>query len=561
MTQFRSLLRASARGAAALAALLSLGAAAQSQRVEILFEDRVLPEPRVWWLVGTESRPVTVVWLQPRQASIFDPVPVPGTGVPATPQPGPVPCPLCVPAAPATPTAPVPATALPERPGRLAGHDLSSLLEPSSVLDLHVKHPEWQIERLPDAPPPPPPPPLPPPPPPLSEPCDGFYGEDFQPVTGRVRHQRPDVPRPAKGVVVTDTHYRTCVVRATAHASEPPVGFARNDYSRRQAFNVDNTLFIVSAQDGFFHLYDANSLQHIRRIDGMDSGSEPQWHPGEPDLIRYFPRGGGLQIREINVWTSANRALATMPALPWPDAARAWTRWEGSPSSDHRYWCLMAETANFAMRGVFVYDLVENRILGSRSISAKPDHTSMSPSGRWCVVSSVGGTGTVAWNRTMTQSVQLHATSEHSDIAVGADGNDYYVFLDYQSHAGDLVMVNIDTGVRTTLFETYINGTGTAYHVSGKNFDQPGWVLISTYAASTSNHLWLHEKIMAVELAPNPTIVNLAHHHSRFNEYWTEPHASVNRDFTRVLFNSNWGTNSSTDVDAYLIQLPPDLLD
>jgi len=30
----------------------------------------------------------------------------------------------------------------------------------------------------------------------------------------------------------------------------------------------------------------------------------------------------------------------------------------------------------------------------------------------------------------------------------------------------------------------------------------------------------------------------------------------VNRDFTKVLFNSNWNVNTDTDVDAYMIEIP-----
>ena len=61
---------------------------------------------------------------------------------------------------------------------------------------------------------------------------------------------------------------------------------------------------------------------------------------------------------------------------------------------------------------------------------------------------------------------------------------------------------------------------------------------------------------MAVQLAPNPTIYNLAFHRTAYNGYWTAPVASVNRDFTRVTFNSNWGSGSDVDVDAYTIEIP-----
>src|SRR3546814_879673 len=96
--------------------------------------------------------------------------------------------------------------------------------------------------------------------------------------------------------------------------------------------------------------------------------------------------------------------------------------------------------------------------------------------------------------------------------------------------------------------------------LSGKAFSRPGWVLMSTYARFGAEK-WLHERIMAIELKANPRIINLAHHHSNYNGYWTEPHASVSRDFTHVLFSSNWGTSSDLDVDAFMIRLPERILD
>ena len=58
----------------------------------------------------------------------------------------------------------------------------------------------------------------------------------------------------------------------------------------------------------------------------------------------------------------------------------------------------------------------------------------------------------------------------------------------------------------------------------------------------------------------SPKIINVAHHHEYYNGYWTQPHASVSRDFSRVVFNSNWGTTSATDIDTYLARLPDNLL-
>lgn len=394
-----------------------------------------------------------------------------------------------------------------------------------------------------------------------SGPCDGFYADGFAPVIGEAEAAFVDRARPAKGVAVGDPHFGTCVVRATDHAAEPPEGFARSDYSRRQAFNADNTRFIVYAYDGAWHLYDARTLAHLRVLSGPAADAEPHWHPTDPRKLYYVPNSGGTSLLLLDVETQRTSTAADFAGvLPWEGAARVWTRSEGSPSADGRYWCFQAETTDHRMLGVFTYDLHAQQIVGTRSMSVRPDHVSMSASGRWCVVSHLDGDGgTVAWDRTLTSSQPLHATSEHSDLALSPSGEDLFVFVDYQSNAGDLTMVNLDTGARTALFRTYIDGSATAYHVSGKAFGVPGWILLSTYAHSGPER-WLHERIMAVELRAEPTVIHLAHHQSHANGYWTEPHATVSGDFTRVLFTSNWGSNSEHDVDAYMILLPPDLL-
>ena len=101
---------------------------------------------------------------------------------------------------------------------------------------------------------------------PVMNPCDTFYGADFAPkrASTDASARTPAAPaKPAKGVVVSDPDFKTCIVRATAHDDDPPKTFARNDYSRREAFNADGTRFLAYAMDGFWHLYDAKTLNEI----------------------------------------------------------------------------------------------------------------------------------------------------------------------------------------------------------------------------------------------------------------------------------------------------------
>jgi hypothetical protein len=71
----------------------------------------------------------------------------------------------------------------------------------------------------------------------------------------------------------------------------------------------------------------------------------------------------------------------------------------------------------------------------------------------------------------------------------------------------------------------------------------------------------MDDQVFAVELRAGGGVVRLAHTHSlvdpdQEHDYWAEPHATVNRDFSRILFTTNWGRSGSEDVDMYLIELP-----
>lgn len=391
--------------------------------------------------------------------------------------------------------------------------------------------------------------------------CDeGVYGADFTLSTAQSIDPVATLPKPAKGVPVIEPAYKTCVVRSTDHEADGIAGFTRNDYSRRQAFNADSSKFIAYALDGFWHLYDAQSRAHLKALAGPAGDAEPQWSSTNPDILYYIPTNGvGMKLNELTVSSGVTRTVGDFGArlkAEWPTANSAWTKSEGSPSKDGRYWCFMVDDAQFEGLGVFTWDRDTDTILGTMSVDGeRPDHVSMSPSGSYCVVSGDGPRGTVAYAPDFTTNRKLLDKSEHSDIAIDANGDDAYVSVDYQSDKGDLFMVNLRTGERTALLPTYIDGSATALHVSGKSFNNPGWVLVSTYADYGGTQ-WLHKKILAVQLKASPKVYNLAFTRAVDNGYWTEPHATVNRDFTKVLFNSNWGINSDTDVDAYMIELP-----
>lgn len=386
-----------------------------------------------------------------------------------------------------------------------------------------------------------------------------------------------DVPKPSKGAVFREPVFGSCMLRLTVHDAEPPVGFARNDYSRRQAFNADSSRILISAKDGAWHLYDGSSFKYVAPLKGIAGAAEPQWDATDPDKLFFLPRNGvGMQLFEMRVSSGSVHTIADFSERIkriWPSAYSVQTRSEGSPSRDMRYWAFQVENNQWEGLGFFVYDKVEDRVIATYDLKQasrpKPDHLSMSPSGQFVVVS--WNDGPVVFDRQFRMPRQLAKRGEHSDIAVDENGDDVYISVDYEAPGGPAYMTNLRTGARTNLFDTYVGGIATALHFSGKAFDRPGWAVVSTYRdyAGKLKRLkslveredtipWLNRKVFLVQLRPNPRIVNVAFHRSLYASYWTEPHASANRDLSKVIFNSNWGTASETDVDAYVVLLGKD---
>ena len=427
-------------------------------------------------------------------------------------------------------------------------------------------------------------------------PCDTMLAATSAMLPATSAAQVQATARPSYLMPTLDSLHRSCVVRITNNRAQGDSVIQRNDYSRRQAFNADSSRFLLNNTQGFWLLYDARSGRQLEVLsnlqgtaDRLAGDAEPFWHPTNPNLLYFIPTNGvGMRIYRLDLRTHTVTTVADMGAQIrriWPDADMAYTKAEGSPSADGRYWCLMArhydDTGSQPMRGVFTWDLQESRLVGTLAMDSAPDHISMSPSGRYCVVSheKASGPGTRAYNRTFSAPyneqiaagyLQLHENSEHSDIAFNRQLQDVYVAIDYQSNTGDVFMHNLDTDRRTTLFPTYLDRTAFSIHVSGKAYARPGWALVTTYGEYHADAMdsvlppeqrqWPHRKMFAVSLDEQPQVRTIAAIHPNVYQYEDEPHGTVNRDFTRMLFNSTWDGGSVNDMEVFMVAVPPDAL-
>jgi len=399
-----------------------------------------------------------------------------------------------------------------------------------------------------------------------SYPCASFYESGYRVTTGYDKRIPPPLAKPKKGKVFADPAYGTCIVRVTDAANEPTPTFARVDYARRQLFNADDSLLLIYAINGSWHVYDVRTQQYVKKLRGIGGDAEPYWHAKDPNRLLFLPNNGGMKMFELNVSSNERRLIVdfTQPDAMgarirdlWPEAARIWTRSEGSPSSNGRYWAFQVETDDFRMLGMFTYDMESKAIIGTYTTKIRPDHVTMSPTGLYVFVAwgekSPEG-GPTVFTRDLRRRWALHVPLGHNDIALDDNGDDVIVSVDH-TH-GFVFMLRLKDRLMTRLYSVWINNTTMAMHFSAKAYNKPGWVLVSTFGKGRTE--WPHQKVFALQLKKNPTIVHLMHHRGAVTTYFAQPQASVNRDFTRVVLNSNWGEPGDANVDTYMAEIPQD---
>lgn len=440
----------------------------------------------------------------------------------------------------------------------------------------------------------------------ISSQCAQLYSNagGYVPITAKTSIAPSNSAAPAKGVRFLEPNYGTCIARISDFANEPPVGHAVPLYSRMQAFNADSSFYMVAADDGFYHLYNTDDLSYNRILDAGGAGIggsavEPQWHPTDNNKFRAISNNGvGMNIYEYTITANASNdtyiKIADLTNLSggitasgytgssinliWDTAAVAFTADEGSPSADHRYWAFDIRTINFAGLGLVVYDLVNDSIVSVYNYATdaggvgSPNNVSMSLTGNYVIAewnppncngsTAANGTfstpcGMMSFNRQLTSAAALMNIGGHVDTAIAANGTEVIVSVGYTPFEnGNMDIRDLATGqLINTLITSAWDG---AKHYSGRAANKPGWIVVSSYG--NTGTLWWHNKIFAVKLDDSGTVVILAHHRSTSADYWDQPHATVNRDLTRIVFGSNWG-GGFNQSDSYMIEIPADALD
>jgi hypothetical protein len=385
-------------------------------------------------------------------------------------------------------------------------------------------------------------------------------------------YQTPELTEPPPRTPIRDPIFGTCLVRATdRRADVSPEDDSRglkNEYSRVQSFNADGSLLVVRGTEASWYLYDAASL---RPLGQLPIEVDPRWDANDPDVI-YFSEEARLMAFNVR---GGERYVVHDFAADFPDQGidMVWTRYEGSPSFDGRYWGMMAERRGRIV-AFLVYDQETDQVIAARNLSGKPeiDTVTISPLGNYflayfdtyCERGALGDDahpcGLMVYDRNLENGRSLLRIVGHSDVALDAEGREVLIYQDIDTD--HISMLDLAIGTVTDLFPIDFSYSGIGLHFSGRASQLPGWALVSIYnGGHPTDYTWMDDTVFAVELKPGGRAVRLAHTHSLVDEnqehdYWAEPQASMNQDFTQVVFTTNWGRSGTDEVEMFMIALP-----
>lgn len=395
-------------------------------------------------------------------------------------------------------------------------------------------------------------------------------------VTNHNAIYQGDATKPLPGVQFTDPNFHTPVTRLTDARTAGIHGLAP-DYSKRQAWNSDESFMMLRSGWGETYLYNGQNYQFLKILQGA-SGEDVFWHPSKPNIILYNPDS---VLYSYNV--AADEVTKIHSFVPFNYAN---TSEEGNMSNDGRYYAVAERIYNFSTGEVSyhdlsVYDFQEDRIVSTLLLPQGQisdfDWVSISPLGNYVVVDYADWEtgryhGVEVYDRNLNLKWQKGLGPGHSDLGLDATGQevlimDVYKDIDNLTHICKFALATGDS--------THLLSVSPFFdlHESCRAMSRPGWVYISTFdyveRLTDSNADWLpfEDEVFALKMDGSGSVERYAHHHSRRYSpshadsdnsiYIAEPHATVSRSGNRILFGSNWRTVIGEDfsVDTYLVDL------
>jgi len=404
---------------------------------------------------------------------------------------------------------------------------------------------------------------------------------------------RSPLARPVFNSRIIDPDFGGCITRITDYETLGTNSTVPT-YSQLQAWNADMSMILLVSNQ----IINATNYQLVHGIDWgwPDWGEAVRWSPTDPHVLYYsdndnsFCSGAALMRYTLipGQPMTRNRSLVRcFPEYEWffKDAIHE------EMSEDGRYIALMgrkpAANAWGWVAEAFAYDIINDTKHGTVELPIDLtwgprtcDHIQMSPSGTYVILQCAGGTnrfyGMEAFDLEMNYLGKVHTGSGHGDLAWDEDGSEWNVVTNANNaylFSGNhyIVKARIPDG-----YTAYMAGDTnasqrilmldwfTGMHISCQG-QQSGFCVVSASGDISDGVLPFEQEIFKIYLDSSYTSPHVERYvdprsngthvydNCAISSYWAQPHGTVARDASKVMFGSSWGENCF--VESYIIDI------
>lgn len=413
--------------------------------------------------------------------------------------------------------------------------------------------------------------PPPPPPPPPPDPTGYTYSNSQTAI-----YQMPTVTMPALGGWYVDANFGGTVTRVSGPAQyyDPTTYALITEYSRFCPLSKDGTyihLYNISVTNQYSSWWAVfNTSTGTRASPWIHSGgsgsAEFNWSPTD-DTVGYFHRNNAYW--RIDMPTGTITQLFTCTRANGTTYAYMNTGSEGRSSDDLRWHALWGKAypSTVATTDWIMYDRLNNEIHARIPAPQYANWVGTTPlTGQFVAGGDSPNWNTVLYDRELNFVRRLSYLYSHGDIAIGSDGEEYYVYLaqigGQLAEAGGegLAWCRLSDGARA-IVPGFRTAPRSALHISAIcSRAHPDWILMSHYSSGTPNpfvrpgehEVWFQNFITG-------EVKRVAHTHNfpdpaGGKDYWAETQATTDWSGETVIFKSNWGSvDPNKEIATYKV--------
>lgn len=326
-------------------------------------------------------------------------------------------------------------------------------------------------------------------------------------------------------------------------------GEARHAYSRRQAWNADETLVAVGQK-----LLDPMSLEVF--LDDVPLSSERLWSHRFPRLMFGMQFDGSRlnRLARLDVDTRETVVLAQFDRYERCTIGEG----EGVQTNDDQKVLLTCKVdEDDETTALVAVDLSDGQVIAKRQIKEDVNWAGYSQSGKYVLVESRPIDSSAPKHLIRMTSDLLEPTvitddRHHGDFGLDANGEDVFVMIDDEN----VEYLRLRDGLQITLDVSDRIGPLQHGHVSCRNTRRPGWCYFSAGS----------DRVGAVRIG-EPSSNGTAHargdddaelelwgrHYSSASEYASQPKAVASPSGRQVMFTSDW--QGEAEVNDYVLSV------